>query len=257
MIEDLQRTVTDLASGTLAPSSTTAHARSFTTKGSLILGLAAFEESQTLGKGEAGGKNKVGASIGPHEHLQRAVEALKAEGLNKQQVLAVVAKTIDDTFATQVGGSLNQGASRDKRCCTRNTPFSSNPTLGRDHQKSALTDPFAGTFNTTSSQPTKYPPRGQRVFTPLDMSLSTALRVLIEKGHLKPLEPRTLLNKLPLSHNPAKYCVFHQQAGHDTDMCLRLHHEIQDLIDKKVIFASGPAKSIGTGSVNLGDNVTM
>ena len=46
MIEDLQRTVTDLASGTLAPSSTTAHARSFTTKGSPILGRAAFEEGR-------------------------------------------------------------------------------------------------------------------------------------------------------------------------------------------------------------------
>ena len=34
-----------------------------------------------------------------------------AKGLNKEQVLAVVAKTVDDIFATQVGGSLNQGAS--------------------------------------------------------------------------------------------------------------------------------------------------
>ncbi|THG15787.1 hypothetical protein TEA_028689 [Camellia sinensis var. sinensis] len=85
---------------------------------------AVFEECQSLGKVEADGKNKVGAGIGPHEHLLLAVEALKAEGLNKQQVLTVVAKTVDDIFATQVGGSLNQGASREKGRCIRNDALS-------------------------------------------------------------------------------------------------------------------------------------
>ena len=67
------------------------------------------------------------------------------------------------------------------------------------------------------------------------MSLSAALRVLIKKGHLKPLESRPLPISLPPTHNPAKYCAFHQQHGHDTDLCFRLRHEIQDLIDNKVI----------------------
>ncbi|KAL7192092.1 hypothetical protein ACSBR2_024024 [Camellia fascicularis] len=89
------------------------------------------------------------------------------------------------------------------------------------------------------------------------MSLSAALRVLIRKGDLKPLEPQPLPDKLPPSHDPAKYCAFHQQTGHGTDSCYHLRHEIQDLIDKEVIVAPGPAKSIGTGSVNLGDNVIM
>ncbi|KAF5932602.1 hypothetical protein HYC85_028773 [Camellia sinensis] len=53
--------------------------------------------------------------------------------------------------------------------------------------------------------------------------------------HLKPLEPRPLPEKLPPTHNPAKYCAFHQQHGHDTDQCFRLRHEIQDLIDNGVI----------------------
>ena len=56
---------------------------------------------------EASGKNKVGVDIDPHEHLMWAVEALKAEGLNKQQVIAVVAKIMDGTFATQDESSLN------------------------------------------------------------------------------------------------------------------------------------------------------
>ncbi|KAF5933879.1 hypothetical protein HYC85_030050 [Camellia sinensis] len=235
MIEDLQRTVADLAFGVLAPSSTASHTREFMSKGSS--GRAAFEEGQSLGKVEASGKNKVGAGIGPHEHLQWDIEALKAEGLNKQQVLTVVAKIVDDTFATQNESSLNQGAIREKGRCTRNVPFSSKPLLGRDQQtQSAPTNPYAGASSKTP-QTSKHPPRGQRVFAPLYMSLSAALRVLIREGDLKPLEPRPLPDRLPSSHDPTKYCAFHQQVGHVTDGCFRLRHEIQDLIDNKVIVA--------------------
>ena len=94
--------------------------------------------------------------------------------------------------------------------------------------------PFSGASG-SNTQTTKYQPRGQRTFTPLYMPLSKALGVLIRKGHLKPLEPRPLPNPLPPSHNPAKYCAYHQQHGHDTDQCFRLRHEIQDLVDKNVI----------------------
>ncbi|KAF5932272.1 hypothetical protein HYC85_028443 [Camellia sinensis] len=211
MIEDLQRTVADLAFGVLAPSSTTSRTREFMSKGSPTLGRVALEEGHSLGKVEASGKNK--------------------------QVLAVVAKTVDDTFATQNESSSNQGASQEKGRCTRNVPFSSKPSLGRDQQtQSAPTNPFAGASSKTP-QTSKHPPRGQRVFAPLYMSLSAALRVLIKEGDLKPLEPRPLPDRLPPSHDPAKYCAFHQQVGHVTDSCFRLRHEIQDLIDNKVIVA--------------------
>ncbi|KAF5933097.1 hypothetical protein HYC85_029268 [Camellia sinensis] len=103
--------------------------------------------------------------------------------------------------------------------------------------------PFTGASG-SNSQTTKYLPRGQRTFTPLYMPLSKALGVLIKKGHLKPLEPRPLPETLPPSHNPAKYCAFHQQHGHDTDHCFRLRHEIQDLIDNRVIVP--PEKPIVT-----------
>ncbi|KAF5933886.1 hypothetical protein HYC85_030057 [Camellia sinensis] len=237
MIEDLQRIVADLAFGVLAPSSTTSCTREFISKGSPTLERATFEEGQSFGKVESSGKNKVGVDMDPHEHLLWAAEALKAEGLDKQQVIAVITKAVDDTFTTQVESSLNQGASREKGRCARNVPFSSKPLLGRDQQtQSAPTNPFAGASNKTP-QTSKHPPRGQRVFTPLYMSLSAALRVLIREGDLKPLEPLPLPDKLPPSHDPAKYCAFHQQVGHVTDSCFRLHHEIQDLIDNKVIVA--------------------
>ncbi|KAF5933264.1 hypothetical protein HYC85_029435 [Camellia sinensis] len=56
-----------------------------------------------------------------------------------------------------------------------------------------------------------------------------------QKGASEALKPRPLPNPLPPTHNPAKYCAFHQQHGHDTDLCFRLRHEIKDLIDNKVI----------------------
>ncbi|KAF5931837.1 hypothetical protein HYC85_028008 [Camellia sinensis] len=257
MIEDLQRTVTYLASGTLAPSSTTSHTREFMSKGSPVLERAAFEECQSLGKVEASGKNKVGAGMDPHEHLLSAVEALKAEGLNKQQVLVVVAKTVDNTFATQVGGSLNQGKNREKGHRTRNDPVSSNPPLGRDQQTwPAPANPFTGAPS-KNPQTLKYQPRGRRVFYALYMPLSKAFQILVGQSHLKPLEPRPLPNPLPATHDAAQYCAFHQQTGRTIDNCFRLRHEVQDLFDNGVIAAPSSAKSIGTGSVNLGDNMTM
>ncbi|KAF5934295.1 hypothetical protein HYC85_030466 [Camellia sinensis] len=55
------------------------------------------------------------------------------------------------------------------------------------------------------------------------------------KGHLKPLEPRPLPEKLLPFYNPTKYYTFHKQHGHDTNQCYRLRHEIQDLVDNRVI----------------------
>ena len=132
MIEDLQRTVADLTFGVLAPSSTTSHTREFMSKGSPTLGRVASKEGQSFSKVDASDKNKPGASISPHEHLQWAVEAWKAEGLNKQQVLAVVATIVDGTFAVQSESSLNRGVGREKGRLARNVPFSSNPTPGKD-----------------------------------------------------------------------------------------------------------------------------
>ena len=98
----------------------------------------------------------------------------------------------------------------------------------------AAATPFSSTSE-SSNQASRFQPRGQRTFTPLYMPLSKALGVLIRKKHLTPLEPRPLPNPLPPSHDPAKYCAYHQQHSHDTDRCFRLCHEIQDLIDKQVI----------------------
>ncbi|KAF5933248.1 hypothetical protein HYC85_029419 [Camellia sinensis] len=74
-----------------------------------------------------------------------------------------------------------------------------------------------------------------RTFAPLFMSLTSALKALMERGHLKPLDPQPLPDPLPARHNPSKYCMYHQQRGHGTDHCYRLRHEVQNLIDNRTI----------------------
>ena len=74
----------------------------------------------------------------------------------------------------------------------------------------------------------------KRVFDDLQMSLSKVLVVLINGGHLKPLD-RTLPNPIPPNWNRKDHCAFHQRIGHKTNSYLRLKYEVQDLIDQWVI----------------------
>ncbi|KAF5934093.1 hypothetical protein HYC85_030264 [Camellia sinensis] len=70
----------------------------------------------------------------------------------------------------------------------------------------ATADPFA-----KPSLQTAGPARAQgRTFTPLYMSLTSALKALMERGHLKPLDPQPLPDPVPARHNPPKYCMYHQ-----------------------------------------------
>ena len=77
----------------------------------------------------------------------------------------------------------------------------------------------------------------KRNFSDLGMPLSQALQKLMERGKLEPLAPTPPPNPLPSYYDASKFCAFHQNPGHDTDRCQRLRHEIQNLIDDKVISA--------------------
>lgn len=61
------------------------------------------------------------------------------------------------------------------------------------------------------------------------------LKKLVESNNLKPLNPTSLPQKIPTSHNLNAYCTYHQNIGHLTNNCFRLRHTIQDLIDNKTI----------------------
>lgn len=74
------------------------------------------------------------------------------------------------------------------------------------------------------------PRSGPREFSSLGVSLSIALRNLVKRGKMKPLDP-TPINKSAPNYNENEYCDFHQSNGHHIDRCGRLHHTIQDMID--------------------------
>ncbi|GMP35667.1 hypothetical protein CsSME_00008029 [Camellia sinensis var. sinensis] len=112
----------------------------------------------------------------------------------------------------------------------------------------ATADPFA-----KSSLQTASPARAQcRTFTPLYMSLTSALKVLMERGYIKPLDPQPLSNPLPARHNPSKYCMYHQQRSHGTNRCYRLRYEVQNLINNRTIAPpQDPNDQVAHPHVNL------
>ena len=63
------------------------------------------------------------------------------------------------------------------------------------------------------------------------MTLIQAYENLSSKGFIKPLDPTPMPNPIPPTWNLNEYCHYRQKFGHITDNCLRIKHEIQDLID--------------------------
>ncbi|GMP27776.1 hypothetical protein CsSME_00003618 [Camellia sinensis var. sinensis] len=199
MIGDLLRSVADLVYGMSASPPTTPYAGNFIPQEPPLLGRIVIELSQpevassysndvsattglrsdvatqTLDQGEARGKNKMKADADLIEQLLRAVEALKAGGMNKQQISAVVAKTVEDAFPTPPEGSSSQSENRDRPCHARTVPPIPNPAPGKDQKTKAVpTDPFASA-SSKNTQTSKYLPRGRRIFHALYMPLSKAL----------------------------------------------------------------------------------
>ncbi|KAF5932847.1 hypothetical protein HYC85_029018 [Camellia sinensis] len=132
----------------------------------------------------------------------------------------------------------------------------------------AATTTIANPFGNTGPQTVELTRPPKKPFHLLHMSPTHAMEILVEKGHLKLLDPRPLPDILLARHDPNKYFTFHQQHGHETHRCFCLHHEIQDLINSKAIGPPQPqrpkviippkksTKSIDDGLINLGDNAT-
>ncbi|KAF5934223.1 hypothetical protein HYC85_030394 [Camellia sinensis] len=262
MIGDLQRSVADLAYGKSASPPAAPYAGNFIPQEPPLLGRIVIELSQpevasscshdmpaptqTLDQAEARGKDKMKADADPMEQLLWAVEALKARGMNKQQTSAIVTKAVEDAFPTPIKGSSSQAENRDGPRHAQTIPVVPNPVPGRGQKaKAVLADPFASA-SSKNPQTSKYLPRGHRAFHDLYMPLSRALLILAKNGHLKPLEPWPLPKNLPATHDATLYCAYHQQSGHSTDGCFRLRHEVQDLIDNKVILPPTSSKSVTT-----------
>ena len=91
-----------------------------------------------------------------------------------------------------------------------------------------------GNVNVVLTRPQK------RVFDGLQMPLSEVLVVLIKGGYLKPFDPTPLPNPIPPNWNRNDHYAFHQRIGHKTNSCLRLKHDVQNLIDQGVIAKTQP-----------------
>ena len=114
--------------------------------------------TQTLDQAEAKGKDKMKADVDPFEQLLWVVEALKAGGRNKQQISAVVAKTVEDAFPTPPEGSSSQSEIRDRPRQARTAPPISSPAPRKDQKaKVAPADPFAYA-SSKNAQTSKYLP---------------------------------------------------------------------------------------------------
>ena len=112
--------------------------------------------------------------------------------------------------------------------------------------------------NTRSTVTKNYPTRGTqqantsravevravqppRKFSNFNQPLSKVLDHLIQKGLLRPLTVSRPPNQKIPDFDLNSYCKFHQVIGHPIDTCIRLKHEIQNLIDSEKI--TDPKKS--------------
>ncbi|KAF5934622.1 hypothetical protein HYC85_030793 [Camellia sinensis] len=160
-----------------------------------------------------------------HDMLQKLIvtplftfKSLHELGVQIEDVFnrGIIPKTSELTRKV-FSGSTNDGSSTISKPIEINTVTTADP----------FSKPSLQTADLTRAQ--------GRTFTPLYMSLTSALKILIERGYLKLLDPQPLPDPLPARHNPAKYYLYHQQRGHGTDRCYRLRHEVQNLIDNQTI----------------------
>ena len=116
----------------------------------------------------------------------------------------------------------------EKRKNTRSTGARNYPTRGTQQANTSQT------VEVRAVQPPKK-------FSNFNQPLSKVLDRLVQKGLLRPLTVSRPLNPNIYGFDPNSYCKFHQVAGHPTDTCIHLKHEIQNLIDSEKI--TDPEKS--------------
>ena len=92
--------------------------------------------------------------------------------------------------------------------------------------------PTGGTQQGSTSQTMEvHAVQQSRRFSNFNQPLSKVLEHLMQKGLLQPLPNPNPPNPNTPYYNPNKHCKFHQNLKHSTDNCIRLKHEIQNLID--------------------------
>ncbi|XP_028108808.1 uncharacterized protein LOC114307614 [Camellia sinensis] len=145
------------------------------------------------------------------EQVKLVVQNLEPDMLQKMIVaplstfasLHELGGQIESTFKK---GIIHRTREPAKKPFTRNTNASTS-TMPRPTDVSTIAtssakivNPFAVATNSQTAQNSQ--PWNRRPFNPLYMSPTHTLKVLMDKGHLKPLVPRPLPDSLPARHDP-------------------------------------------------------
>ena len=157
------------------------------------------------------------------------LEHLEYNGVETFQRLMKIGATIEDNIRS---GKIRRDTStiKGKRPMYPNNPMPDVNALAPVHapQHQRPYQPQGQYANTTAKPP-------PRQFTPFGAPMKVVLSRLVQKGLLRPLDPFLPPNPLPANYRQNAYCDFHQSPGHDTERCMRLKHEVQNLIDNRTI----------------------
>ncbi|XP_028084041.1 uncharacterized protein LOC114285214 [Camellia sinensis] len=162
---------------------------------------------------------KITSRPSEREQVRLVVQNLELDMLQKMIVAPLSTFASLHELGVQIESAFKKGiihktSEPAKKPFTRSTNASTN-TIPRPTDVSTIAtssakmvDPFAAAINSQTAQNSQ--PWNRRPFNPLYMSPTHTLKVLMDKGHLKPLDPRPLPDPLPARHNPTQYCTFHQ-----------------------------------------------
>ncbi|OVA06804.1 Myo-inositol-1-phosphate synthase [Macleaya cordata] len=87
--------------------------------------------------------------------------------------------------------------------------------------------------------------------------MSEILPLLVEAGVLTRREPTPPPDPLPKWYKANLHCDFHQAAGHATDKCIALRHEIQNLLDANKINIPGPTSIVSYNHLGNNDGMNL
>uniref|UniRef100_A0A2N9FXD3 Retrotransposon gag domain-containing protein n=1 Tax=Fagus sylvatica TaxID=28930 RepID=A0A2N9FXD3_FAGSY len=179
------------------------------------------------------------AGVGdPIQHLRQYLNFVKIKGLNEQQVLQAfplsLAGLASNWWRAKASKMINRPNEKDQVNIVMkgllpvyyNRMFEQLCNSGmriEDAIDNGKLDKREGKISTAS----------KKIFG--SSSKTSNIQANINRGHSKPVDPTPYPDPLLKNWNTNLFCHLHQKMGHSTDECIRLKHEIQDLIDNDVI----------------------